>query len=547
MEFVSQLPRVFARSGYANDFMMVAQWFPKLGVLEDSYRNFVTTSTVPQWNCHQYHAHSEYFADYGSFHVEITVDENAVVGATGSRIETRKLEGGKQLLIHEQDRVHDFSFAVDPRFIATTRTFRAAEQVTGAELRRVAELLDVAESELELPDVEVTLLLQPEHTGFRERYFRATFAAIKWFGLWYGPYPYPVLTVIDGPRTARGAMGMEYPTLITGGSSWPGSKDVASPEVVTIHEFGHQYWYGLVGTNEFEESWLDEGFNTYSTGKVLDEAYEPFVLAPRLLGLWLTPFFSGVRSDFRGIDRLRTLFSADDDQLVRRSWEYRNSRSYGVNSYPRSALTLHQLEKTIGEVAMARVMRTYHQRYRFKHPRTEDFVEVAREIGGPEVEALLERTVYRVGAIDYGVSKLTSKKRANPRGWFEAADANADGLNLQKLDADDDEKKKGPYETVVEVERRGEVDHPVTLELRFDGGQAQRFEWDGKYRWKRFEVKSSTKATSAVLHPDGELPIDINRTNDARTTKSDARPAVVWGAHAVVFVETLLQMIGGLL
>src|SRR3972149_5919831 len=88
--------------------------------------------------------------------------------------------------------------------------------------------------------------------------------ALQYFNDWLGKYPYPNLTVVDPPIKAFGAGGMEYPTLITGGSVYGLPEGLRFIELVTIHEFGHQYWYGLVGNNEFEEAWLDEGLNQYS-------------------------------------------------------------------------------------------------------------------------------------------------------------------------------------------------------------------------------------------------------------------------------------------
>ena len=94
------------------------------------------------------------------------------------------------------------------------------------------------------------------------------------FDEWYGPYPYAQLTVVDPPHGAGEAGGMEYPTFITGGTSWfvpKGDRD--EPEGVTEHEFGHQYWYGMVATNEFENAWLDEGINSYTEVKVMDSLF----------------------------------------------------------------------------------------------------------------------------------------------------------------------------------------------------------------------------------------------------------------------------------
>ena len=96
---------------------------------------------------------------------------------------------------------------------------------------------------------------------------------MKRFDDWYGPYPYAQITVVDPPHGAAEAGGMEYPTFITGDSGWYIPKGVHFIDLVTEHEFGHQYWYGMVATNEFENGWLDEGINSYTEVKVLDNIY----------------------------------------------------------------------------------------------------------------------------------------------------------------------------------------------------------------------------------------------------------------------------------
>ena len=154
--------------------------------------------------------------------------------------------------------------------------------MTPQEYAEVAALLGRSADEVRLSDVDVTVLLQPEHRAQSERHLRAAKAALKWFGLWYGRYPYPTLTIVDPAFGAGGSGGMEYPTFITAGTSvlfnrWPLDRMLA-PEGVVVHEFGHQYWQSMVASNEFEESWLDEGFNSYSTGRVMELVYGPWML-----------------------------------------------------------------------------------------------------------------------------------------------------------------------------------------------------------------------------------------------------------------------------
>ena len=132
IDFRSRLPRVSNRTGYKGDFFFVAQWFPKLGVLEET-----------GWNCHQFDARSEFFADFGNYDVSIDVPEEyrGKVGATGVRAEERNAPGNRVLYRFRQDSVHDFAWTADPDYRVHRDVFR----------------------EPGFPDVELILLLQPEH------------------------------------------------------------------------------------------------------------------------------------------------------------------------------------------------------------------------------------------------------------------------------------------------------------------------------------------------------------------------------------------------
>ena len=107
---------------------------------------------------------------------------------------------------------------------------------------------------------------------------------MKSFDEWYGPYPYAQLTVVDPPHGGGEAGGMEYPTFITGDSGWYMPKGVHLIDLVTEHEFGHQYWYGMVATNEFENGWLDEGINSYTEVKVTRQLLRPGCQRHQLAG-----------------------------------------------------------------------------------------------------------------------------------------------------------------------------------------------------------------------------------------------------------------------
>lgn len=538
LDFRAQLPQVFARSGWAGEFFMVAQWFPKLGVLEETWGKDPGLAAEPAWNCHQYHANSEFFADFGEYRVNIQVPENFQVGATGVLVETRYPQPGWVEHEYYAEKVHDFAWTADPNFIRLEKEFLPRD-VPEAYFEEAAALLGMDPRDLELLPVKVILLIQPEHQEYAERYFSSVFSALTWLGLWLAPYPYPVLTVVDGPRGAGGAMGMEYPMLIAGGVTWPSPEDIPSPESVTIHELIHQFWYGLVASNEFEEAWLDEGFTQYFQGKVVDRSFGPRPYAPRLLGLPTHLWLGNVKVDSAKIARIGGLLERGGDQITRRSWEYRDDESYGLNSYLKTAWTFQQLEQTLGPQTLARIFRIYHRRFRYGHPQAKSFVQVANEVTGQDQAALFQRLWETAGKQDYAVGYFSSEPETMGGGFEDSPEGpKMRGSGTSTL---------GLYRTEVFLERRGDIAVPVTARVYFEEGPPWDIVWDGSYRWARFTQTSTRVAEKVELYPRGEGVLDSDRANDSKTLKPNHKPAGAWFAHILGVAQGLWQLIGGLL
>ncbi|MDX1429179.1 MAG: hypothetical protein R3282_02775, partial [Rhodothermales bacterium] len=186
--FESTLPRVFARTGWeetakGNLFFLVAQWFPKIGVYEIPGQRYVPNSaTEGRWNTHQFHANSEFYADFGTYRVTMDVPADYVVGATGRRISEESV-GERKSITYEAEDVHDFAWTASPDFI---------------------EYSD------EWEHVAIRTLMLPEHERYAERVVNATKISLDRMDRWVGPYPYETLTVVDA---LGGAVGMEYPTF----------------------------------------------------------------------------------------------------------------------------------------------------------------------------------------------------------------------------------------------------------------------------------------------------------------------------------------------
>lgn len=539
IEFYTKFPHVFARTGFHGNFYLGGQWFPKIGVYE---RIGVRGAEQGRWNTHQFHAHSEFYADYGKYAVDLTVPSEYVVGATGVQKQRKDNADKTATYSFYQENVHDFAWTAQPGYLKLERTFSAEAEVPPMELSETARKLGITHEEARLSDVRMILLLQPEHAHQAEKHFKAVAAGIKYFGLWYGRYPHQTITVVDPPYGGSGAGGMEYPTFITAGTSWQVGANDGRPEEVTVHEFGHQFWQGLVGNNEFEEAWMDEGFNTYSTGKVIDKVYGRTGLPVNLLGIPITRLINTPTVNSIVLDRIQYLVGPKLDNLSRAAWQYQSDLSYGLNSYGRPGLMLLTLENTLGEEVMGRVMRTYQQRWRYGHPGAQDFIKVAEEISGKDLKWFFDQFVFGSNAIDYAVGEVTSEAvqaHIGRVGSDEPAKI-VTSAEARKLDEAVEKSKKQLYDTKVTIRREGEAIIPVNIAIRFENGEVEKRLWDGQYRWIRYEFRKGSKVSSVEVDPDHRLVLDINWTNNSYVEKPDSRVVWKWSSTILFWVQQIL-------
>ncbi len=537
--FFAKIPRNALRTGYYQDGFFIAQWFPKPGVYEEGRG----------WNCHEYHLNSEFFADFADFKVEITVPSRMVVGACGQEIEKKDdPASGKTTYTYIGKNIHDFAWTASPRFIKVERWFRADEEISPEEYQKIAGRLGLTPEEIKLPDIRMILLIEKQHANQIERHFRALRAAIKYYGLWYGPYPYPTVTMVDPPfRTGSG--GMEYPTLFTAGTSVILEKDILSPEQVIVHEFGHGYWYGMVANNEFEEAWLDEGINTYSTGKVTDLVYGPGHLPVSFNGLplnWLlkTPAFY----DWQ-FGRIVSSPAASLDPIVTESWKFYNSMSYSANVYYRASTALHTLERLLGEKTWARIMRNYFMRFRFRHPKTEDFIKVVNEISGQNLSWFFEEFFFSAKDFDCGIASVDSRlKPEKYKGLFDDLPTKNSGQGKEPQEKNSSRKEKS-YQTTITLRRYGQAkpspEFPLKLKVEFEDGSIEWREWDAQSRWARFDFEKPAKVKTACLDPEGLWLVDSNFANNSYSARGPgARLQAVAGSFIWMMQNFLLTLFG---
>jgi aminopeptidase N len=479
--WTAHVPRTVARTGAIGNFFFIAQWFPKLGVLQDE-----------GWNCHQFHSSTEFFSDYGVYDVRMTVPRSWLVGATGVERDRRDNVDGTTTHRYYQEDVHDFAWTTSPDFIERAARFEHPS----------------------LPPVEMRLLLRPDHASQDDRHFEATRAALKYYGEWFGAYPYGHLTIVD-PAYQSGAGGMEYPTLFTAGTRWFAPEHSDDPEDVVIHEAGHQFFYGIVGNNEFEDAWMDEGINTFAESRALMAWYAPMYLQQRYFGDFIPFVFKDILLDreiywnrFAGYRR-----NPKSDQQSTPSYRYYPGGG-NVVTYNKTALWLNTLERWLDWPTLQHILSTFFARWQFKHPRPQDFFDIASEAAGRDLGPFFDQVYRSSNAFDYGIQELRS-------------------------DPDGDR-----YRTSVVVRRYGEAIFPIDVLVTFADGHRAVERWDGRDRWHLYTYERQERAVSAQADPDRVLLLDVNVTNNSKTLAPlDAlgpKAATKWSLKWMIWLEDCL-------
>ena len=320
--FRTQLPEIVARSGYAGQFHMLGQWFPKLAKLEADG----TFASFP------YHGFGEFYADFADYELTLRVPRAYVTAAGGTRVASRTV-GSLREDRFVAPRVHDIAAACYPEF----------ERYLGRS--------DAVAIEVYAP------------RGYRaaaERQLQLMAAGLRYFSAAYGAYPYPQLTVVIPPRAGGGAAGMEYPTLFLSGGPWwalPAWLPDANQDIVAVHELAHQWFSGMIATNEVEIPLLDEGLAEWSSLEFL-RAHS------RTRGTLLDPLvLLEAAFLYRGQPVPSSLLPA---------YHY-NYDTLERAIYMRPARVLEQIELRHGRAPLMAAMRRYALAGRFEHPRIEDF------------------------------------------------------------------------------------------------------------------------------------------------------------------------------
>ena len=472
LEFELKLPKIILELGYNKDNYIMRDWLPKMAVLEKD----------GTWNAQPHHFFTEHYSDFGTYDVTITLPLKYVIEGTGYVISEKKNTDTTKTVTFHAEKVHDFSFCASPDF----------------KIRKI-----------NIDGIDVTFLILPEDLYKFQRWVKAAEITLKYCNSHFGKYPYNKLVIVDA-SIGMGAGAMECPMMITMTPKIPFLlKYIKLDESIIIHELVHQWWYGIVASNETEEAWLDEGFTTYTTRKIMEKEFGE---KGNILNRW------GVVLSDQDISRLAYLTAPKLDLVVTPSWKSVNFFSYMTNVYYKASLVLELLENTIGKEKMDKLLKEYYNRYQFKHPKTEDFIKIAEEIAGQKLDGFFEDWLNSTKTCDYEVRKIKSEELGSSKN-----------------------KKEKLYETTVELWRNGEIIIPVEVQIELENGEKLKESWNGKDKWFKLKFETKAKIRSALLDPENKMVLDINLNNNGLSNKPYRWPIFKLFSNYLFWMESAVQ------
>lgn len=388
-----------SRLGHVGQSYQITQWYPKPAVYDKN-----------GWNQIPYLTQGEFYSEYGTFDVSITLPKNYVVGATGDLQTASEIafmdekaaftKENFQTFLQKDKRSNQF-----PASSSEWKTIRYTQKDVHDFAWFADKRYQVLKGEVELPHskrkVTTWSLFTPKNAGLWKRAPEYIHDATYYYSLWNGDYPYNQVTAVDGTISAGG--GMEYPNVTVIGNS----RNDIDLEIVIVHEVGHNWFYGILGSNERVHGWMDEGMNTMNEMRYMYTKYpkNTYLSDMILNGRFHFDHLSHYQSD----DFMyRIIAGTGEDQPIETHSAKFTEINYAGIMYQKTGLVFNYLKEYLGDSLYDRALQTYYNEWSFKHPQPEDMRTILERVTGKDLSWLFVDLVQTTNHIDYKITKVKS-------------------------------------------------------------------------------------------------------------------------------------------
>ncbi len=375
--FRVKIPSVFSRMGHSGQAYYISQWFPKPAVYDGE-----------GWHPYPYLDQGEFYSEYGSYEVSVSLPENYILMATGNILEpeecqwldslaalplpadtlyktyTPESSAAYKTVTFTEDNVHDFAWFADKRWVVRKEVFA----VPGTHDR-----------------VSAYTCFSPQHQKAWNGGIGALKTTVESLSRWVGPYPYKTIKAVEGLLVAGSAM--EYPTITLVG----GSDDPEYIHTCVVHEAGHNWFYGIIGSNERRYPWMDESINSFYEHRIAPDTGR----GSKALGGLSLNYLSYAMMAAK--HTLMPVSSASD------SFPYIN---YATDIYGKGAFYFEWLSAYMGPEHFQSAMQAYYETWKFRHPQPRDFEALFRKHSDKSLDWFFDELLPSDRPVDFAIGKV---------------------------------------------------------------------------------------------------------------------------------------------
>ncbi len=385
----------FSRLGHIGQSYQITQWYPKPAVYD---RN--------GWNYMPYLNQGEFYSEFGSFDVSITLPQNYVLGATGDMVDGEKEIEWLNQKVKETEAISSFD-SKDQAFPASdaeTKTLRFKQSNVHDFAWFCDKRYHVLKGEMETPHSKHKVTTWTMFTNAQGDLWKNSIKdmndAVYFYSLWNGDYPYNNCTAVDGTISAGG--GMEYPNITVIGNA----VNDFMLDVVITHEVGHNWFYGMLGSNERVHPWMDEGINSYNELRYVETKYPNKKLVGRMADNRIGRMFDLERYKQKAQYELSYKLPAakNEDQPIETPAYECTELNYGGVIYSKTAIVFDYLRAYLGEKEMDKAMQRYFDEWHYKHPMPGDFRKVMEQATGKKLSWFFDDLINSSKKLDYSLT-----------------------------------------------------------------------------------------------------------------------------------------------
>ena len=385
----------FSRLGHIDQSYMITQWYPKPAVYDRD-----------GWHIMPYLSQGEFYSEFGSFDVSITLPSNYTVGATGD-LQNKGEHVRLDEIAEITDTISRFSSDMSfPDSEKKTKTIRFTQEKIHDFGWFADKRYHVLKGEVELPYSQRKVTLYTMFTNNEAHLWKKSIEymhdAVYYYSLWNGDYPYNYCTAVDGTIAAGG--GMEYPNVTVIGAM---GNDRALEEVI-MHEVGHNWFYGILGSNERDYAWMDEGINSYYEHRYMKTKYPNEKLTDNVPKSLKKIFDLNDVTNKNIMGELMYYigaWTAKDQPIEFPSADYTNM-NYGGIVYMKSAICFDYLAAYLGQEIFDECMKDYFEKWKFKHPQPSDLKAIFENKTGKDLSWFFDNMIPTTNQLDYSISKV---------------------------------------------------------------------------------------------------------------------------------------------